>query len=73
MPPVEAGRENAGLAVGYSNMIGLIGNIIGPPIFGLIIDATGSYSWGWWFLTASALASVVGFAFVKEGSRKVKE
>jgi MFS transporter, ACS family, hexuronate transporter len=68
-----AGRENAGLAVGYSNMIGLIGNIIGPPIFGLIIDATGSYSWGWWFLTTSALASVVGFAFVKEGSRKVKE
>jgi len=68
-----AGRENAGLAVGYSNMIGLIGNIIGPPLFGLIIDATGSYSWGWWFLTASALASVVGFALVREGSRKVKE
>ena len=62
-------RENAGLAVGYSNMIGLIGNIIGPPIFGLIIDATGSYSWGWWFLTASALFSVVGFAFVREGGR----
>ncbi len=42
-----AGRENAGLAVGYSNMIGLIGNIIGSPLFGLIIDVTGSYSWGW--------------------------
>jgi MFS transporter, ACS family, hexuronate transporter len=68
-----AGREYAGLAVGYSNMIGLIGNIVGPPLFGLIIDATGSYSWGWWFLTASALASVVGFAFVREGSRKVRE
>jgi sugar phosphate permease len=66
-----AGRENAGLAVGYSNMIGLIGNIAGPPIFGLIIDATGSYSWGWWFLTASAMFSVVGFTFVREGAKKV--
>jgi MFS family permease len=63
-----AGRENAGLAVGYSNMIG---NIAGPPIFGLIIDATGSYSWGWWFLTASAMFSVVGFTFVGEGVKKV--
>lgn len=64
------GPENAGLAVSYSNMIGLMGNIIGPPIFGLIIDTTGSYSWGWWFLTASALLSVVGFAFVREGKSR---
>jgi ACS family hexuronate transporter-like MFS transporter len=64
------GSEYAGIAVGYTNMIGLLGNIFGPPIFGLIIDATGSYSWGWWFLTASALTSIVGFAFVRERSKK---
>jgi len=62
------GSEYAGLAVGYTNMIGLLGNIIGPPLFGLIIDVTGSYSLGWWFLAASALTSVVGFAFVQEKS-----
>jgi MFS family permease len=66
-----AGRENAGLAVGYSNMIGLIGNIIGPPLFGLIIDVTGSYSWGWWFLTICALSSVLCFIFVREEVRRI--
>ena len=63
------GPEYAGLAVGYTNMIGLLGNILGPPIFGLIIDATGSYTWGWWFLTASALTSVIGFALVREARK----
>jgi sugar phosphate permease len=60
------GTEYAGFAVSYANMIGLLGNVFGPPIFGFIIDITGSYSWGWWFLTASALTSIVGFAFVHE-------
>jgi ACS family hexuronate transporter-like MFS transporter len=60
------GSEGAGIAVGYSNMIGLLGNIIGPPIFGFIIDTTGSYKGGWWFLTASALFSIVGFLLVRE-------
>lgn len=67
------GPEYAGLAVGYTNMIGLLGNIFGPPIFGFIVDATGSYTWGWWFLTASALTSVIGFALVRERSKQVKE
>jgi sugar phosphate permease len=64
------GSENAGIAVGYSNMIGLLGNIIGPPIFGFIIDTTGSYAGGWWFLTVSALFSIVGFILVQESKNQ---
>jgi sugar phosphate permease len=67
-----AGRENAGLAVGYAAMISLVGNLLGPPIFGWMADVTGSYSVGWWFLTASALVSVALLLFIQEGKRKVR-
>ncbi len=67
-----AGRENAGLAVGYAAMISLVGNLLGPPIFGWMADATGSYSVGWWFLTASALISVALLLFIQESKRKVR-
>ncbi len=65
-----AGKENAGLAVGYAATISLIGNLAGPPIFGWMADATGSYTLGWWFLTASALVAVILLLFVQESKRK---
>lgn len=68
-----AGMENAGLAVGYSVTITLIGNIIGPPIFGWITDTTGSYALAWCFLTASALISMLFLVFVQERKRKIRE
>ena len=59
-------RENAGLAMGFSVMILLLGNIAGPPLFGYIVDSTGSYSPAWWFLTASSVGAVVLMALVRE-------
>jgi len=59
-------RENAGLAMGFSLMILLIGNIAGPPIFGYIVDVTGSYSPAWWFLTACSVAAVALMSLVRE-------
>lgn len=67
-----AGKENAGLAVGYAASISLIGNLVGPPIFGWMADATGSYTLGWWFLTASALVSIILLLFIQESKRKVR-
>jgi sugar phosphate permease len=67
-----AGKENAGLAVGYAASISLIGNLVGPPIFGWMADATGSYTLGWWFLTASALVSIILLIFIQESKRKVR-
>ena len=59
-------RENAGLAMGFSLMILLIGNIVGPPIFGYLVDTTGSYSPAWWFLTACSVGAVALMSLVKE-------
>jgi sugar phosphate permease len=63
-------KDFAGLAMGYSLMILLIGNIIGPPIFGYIVDITGSYSPAWWFLTACSVAAIAIMSLVRE--EKVK-
>ena len=65
-------RESMGLAMGYSLMILMIGNIVGPPIFGYIIDTTGSYSPAWWFLTACAAAALVFMALVREKDRRIE-
>jgi len=65
-----AGRERSGFAVGYAAMISLIGNLLGPPIFGWMADATGGYTLGWWFLTGSALFAVVLLVFIQENKRK---
>ena len=64
-------KEVMGLAMGYSLMILMIGNIIGPPVFGYLTDLTGSYSPAWWFLTACALASLFFMALVKEKDRRI--
>ncbi len=65
-----AGRENAGLAVGYAATISLIGNLAGPPLFGWLADASGSYTLSWWLLTASAIVAVILLLLVQESKRK---
>jgi MFS transporter, ACS family, hexuronate transporter len=65
-----AGKQNAGLAVGYAATISLIGNLAGPPLFGWLSDASGSYTLSWWLLTASAIVAVVLLLFIQESRRK---
>ncbi|RCW47733.1 MULTISPECIES: MFS transporter [unclassified Halanaerobium] len=43
----QLGDENTGIGVGLSLLFVRFGIIIGPPIFGLIADKTGSYSLSW--------------------------
>ena len=62
-------KEVVGLAMGYSAMILLIGNIVGPPIFGYIVDTTGSYSPAWWFLTACSVGALALMSLVRESWR----
>ena len=65
-----AGKQNAGLAVGYAATISLIGNLAGPPLFGWMADASGSYTLSWWLLTASALVAIVMLLFIQENKRR---
>ena len=54
-----------GSAVGYNGICTHMGAIVGPPAFGAIVDATGSYTGGW-LMTAGVVAVgvlLLGFGF----------
>ncbi|MDQ0429511.1 sugar phosphate permease [Planomicrobium stackebrandtii] len=50
--------KQAGIASGFSLTLGSWGVIIGPPLFGYIVDVTGDFTYGWLFL-ALMLAAVI--------------
>ena len=50
------GARYAGLLTGVAVAFAWSGVLVGPPIFGLVVDRTGSYMWPWLGLAA------VGFA-----------
>jgi sugar phosphate permease len=50
------GARFAGLMTGLSGMCAWGGVLLGPPLFGALVDATDSYRWGWLLLAALALA-----------------
>jgi ACS family hexuronate transporter-like MFS transporter len=67
-----AGRKYAGTAVGFGLTMVEAGTTLGPPIFGLIVDLSGSYQVGWYFLASlSALGSLIALlaARVVEGPK----
>ena len=61
-----AGKESAGTVVGMATAIANTGILVGPPLFGMIVDHTGSYRLAWLFMAISAfLASFLVF-FIRE-------
>jgi MFS transporter, ACS family, hexuronate transporter len=44
------GRDLAGIATGMAFVVSNIGAILGPPVFGYLVDVTGSYTVAWLFL-----------------------
>lgn len=61
-----AGAGAAGAAVGVTAAIDNVGIFLGPPLFGLIVDRTGSYAPAWWSMVAAAAAAAVLLALVRE-------
>jgi MFS transporter, ACS family, hexuronate transporter len=53
------GPRYAGVLTGAATACSWSGTLIGPPIFGLALEATGGYALPWLILTATALAVVV--------------
>jgi sugar phosphate permease len=53
------GPRYAGVLTGLSVVFSWSGVLVGPPLFGLLLDATNSYTWSW--LTLAALATAVAF------------
>jgi ACS family hexuronate transporter-like MFS transporter len=62
-------------AIGTVTAVGLlvtnIGLVSGPPVFGWIVDLTGSYRWAWLAIAAtSALAAVASWVWMREAARR---
>jgi MFS-type transporter involved in bile tolerance (Atg22 family) len=66
-----AGKERAGEVTGASAVFLLAGSIFGPPLFGYIFDATGSYRMAWQFMAIMAIAAVILLLFVREERRRI--
>jgi len=64
------GRGGAAKAAGLGSTIAVGGSILGPPAFGHIVDASGSYEMAWLSLAAAGVLSVTSLAFVDESRRK---
>ncbi|MCX6363256.1 MAG: MFS transporter [Actinobacteria bacterium] len=64
-----AGAAVAGAAAGVTAAIDNIGIFIGPPLFGLIVDRTGSYAPAWWAMVGAAVLAACLLALVREPRR----
>jgi len=65
------GRRGAGKAVGLGGVIMIAGGVMGPPIFGYMVDATGSYQWAWLSLALVSGVCMLLLLFVREKQRKI--
>jgi len=63
-------KEQAGLSSGFSTSIGAWGVILGPPLFGLIADVTGSYSASWIVMAVLMFFVAILFLFLNQSLRK---
>jgi sugar phosphate permease len=61
-----AGPAAAGAAAGVTAALDNIGIFAGPPLFGAIVDRTGSYAPAWWAMVGASVAAVVLLAFARE-------
>lgn len=59
------GARYTGLLTGVAVAFAWTGVLVGPPIFGLILDATGSYRLPWLLLAAEALGVAAALASLK--------
>ena len=65
------GRGGAAKAAGFGSTIGVGGSILGPPIFGYIVDSTGSYNVAWLLQAFMAALCILLLNFVREEKRKI--
>jgi cyanate permease len=65
------GRTGAGTASALGSTVSMIGSILGPPAFGLIVDRTGSYQAAWLSLVFFGALAIVALLLVREASQDV--
>lgn len=67
-----AGQGRTGAALGIVITFNAVGTIIGTPLFGYLVDVTGSYAIAWQALAAVILTGILSLAFflTEPGSEK---
>jgi sugar phosphate permease len=60
------GRAAAGQVAGLTAAAVNVGVVFGPPAFGVIVDATGSYGLAWLAMAVSAALAIICALFVRE-------
>ncbi len=65
-----AGPESAGLASGFAGMMLSLGGLSGPPVFGYIVDKTGSFQFAWLVMAACGIISAILVLMVREQKSK---
>ncbi len=63
----QAPPELAATAVGLAVTGVFVAIVLTPPLFGLVVDRTGSYQLAWWLLAAVLVAGLPLLIWIKEG------
>ena len=66
-----AGKERAGTIAGFSAFTLVLGAFVGPPIFGFIVDTTGSYQIAWLAMALSGIISMGLMSQVREHKKRI--
>jgi MFS family permease len=66
------GEKSIGLATGAGYFWGFIGSLLGPPLFGYLVDATGFYAYSWHFLAGCAGMAIFLLALYEEPGKNLK-
>lgn len=65
-----AGQKYAGTGIGFSMTLNQAGTFGGPPLFGFVVDSTGSYQGAWMLMAGFALAGTLMAFFNSRGERE---
>ena len=65
-----AGPDLTGTAFGFGGTISQLGNFTLAPLFGLIVDRTGSYDMAWWMIAGVALLGTLLLGFLSPQARR---
>lgn len=61
-----SGKESAGKATGLAMAIVFMGGVVGPILFGKIVDASHSYQAAWFFLSAAMAGAFIVYSMIEE-------
>ena len=66
--------ELTGTAIGLAATVIRLGPMAATPVFGLIVDSTGSYDWGWWMVVGVAgLATLIALGLMRVDADRARE